>query len=267
MENKQKINKNNLEEDLIENKQKINKNNLENDLENDSQSDSQYNVKRPKIELKSKNKEIEKQFDNFEWKFEETIMILNYKTPSSSSKIASFDLDHTLVKPKSGGIFPKDSFDWEILYNVIYQKLQLFYSKGFKIVIFTNQSEIRRKGTFEMVKNRIEHFASTLNHPIQVFVSLEKDKFRKPSIKMWNYLENEENEEIRIDLKKSFFVGDAAGRKKDFSNSDLKFAENIGIEFYTPEQFFLDEPKPKPKIIQTDIRDFFIPKKTNSKKK
>lgn len=40
----------------------------------------------------------------------------------------------------------------------------------------------------------------------------------------------------------SFFVGDAAGRaknwemgrRKDFSASDRKFAANIGLNFYTP---------------------------------
>ncbi len=46
-------------------------------------------------------------------------------------------------------------------------------------------------------------------------------------------------------MKKSFFCGDAAGRKdakhKDFSDSDLKFALNVGIEFKTPEGLFLGE--------------------------
>jgi bifunctional polynucleotide phosphatase/kinase len=43
----------------------------------------------------------------------------------------------------------------------------------------------------------------------------------------------------------SFFVGDAAGRsrkgthKTDFSDSDLKFALNIGISFKTETEFFL----------------------------
>jgi bifunctional polynucleotide phosphatase/kinase len=63
---------------------------------------------------------------------------------------------------------------------------------------------------------------------------------------MWEYFENSHNEGIKIDMKKSFYCGDAAGRKgppKDFSDSDLKFALVLGIDFFTPEQFFLDEKK------------------------
>ena len=42
----------------------------------------------------------------------------------------------------------------------------------------------------------------------------------------------------RAALSRSFFVGDAAGRKGDFSDSDRVFAANAGLAFYVPEQAF-----------------------------
>jgi bifunctional polynucleotide phosphatase/kinase len=48
----------------------------------------------------------------------------------------------------------------------------------------------------------------------------------------------------RTDRGSSFFVGDAAGRprrgnrERDHSDTDLKWALNVGIQFYTPEQHF-----------------------------
>ena len=38
-----------------------------------------------------------------------------------------------------------------------------------------------------------------------------------------------------IDKQSSFFVGDAAGRKDDFSGTDRKWALNVDIPFRTPE--------------------------------
>lgn len=61
---------------------------------------------------------------------------------------------------------------------------------------------------------------------------------------MWELLEKS-NQGFKIDLKESFFCGDAAGRKtkehKDFSNTDLLFAKNIGVSFKVPEVCFLGE--------------------------
>lgn len=37
------------------------------------------------------------------------------------------------------------------------------------------------------------------------------------------------------DAASSFFVGDAAGRPSDFAGTDRKWAENLGMPFYTPE--------------------------------
>jgi bifunctional polynucleotide phosphatase/kinase len=49
---------------------------------------------------------------------------------------------------------------------------------------------------------------------------------------MWDLLE-QHNGGIKIEKSLSFYCGDAAGRKngkhKDFSDSDLKFALNLGL--------------------------------------
>ena len=61
---------------------------------------------------------------------------------------------------------------------------------------------------------------------------------------MWDLLEGN-NGGVKIDKKVSFYCGDAAGRKdgkhKDFSDSDLKFGLNVGIEFLTPENLYLGD--------------------------
>ena len=53
------------------------------------------------------------------------------------AKIAAFDLDHTLIKPKSGRKFPKDYDDW-VLLDGVKKKLTDLYEDDFKIVVFTN---------------------------------------------------------------------------------------------------------------------------------
>ena len=43
---------------------------------------------------------------------------------------------------------------------------------------------------------------------------------------------------INIDIKHSFYCGDAAGRNNDFSNSDRLFAHNCNLEFILPRKLF-----------------------------
>ncbi|KAF8652675.1 hypothetical protein AX16_004182 [Volvariella volvacea WC 439] len=61
---------------------------------------------------------------------------------------------------------------------------------------------------------------------------------------MWWELERlYKGKNVEIDKTRSFFVGDAAGRKDDFAGTDRKWATNVGLNFYTPEEYFLESPK------------------------
>jgi len=173
-----------------------------------------------------------------------TIDITNIPNPSSGSFIiktdsktgpikagaiiAAFDLDHTLIKPKSGNKFPKDSNDW-VLLDGVKKKLTDLYTKDYKIVIFTNQAS----SSFDITEfeKKIKAISTLLDLPLQLFGCTDYGYCRKPSVGMW-WLLTQNNENIPIDMEKSFYVGDAAGRKGDFSDSDLKFALNIGLRFY-----------------------------------
>ena len=49
---------------------------------------------------------------------------------------------------------------------------------------------------------------------------------------------------MKVDKKKSFYVGDAAGRAKDHGASDKEFAANCGLTFYTEDEFFVKDLLP-----------------------
>jgi bifunctional polynucleotide phosphatase/kinase len=70
-----------------------------------------------------------------------------------------------------------------------------------------------------------------LQIPILACIATAEDKYRKPCLGMWNFL-NSYNK-IKINADESVFCGDAAGRNskqfKDFNDTDLKFALNIGF--------------------------------------
>jgi polynucleotide 3'-phosphatase len=58
---------------------------------------------------------------------------------------------------------------------------------------------------------------------------------------MWeSFLEDLKSREITqdVDYENSFFIGDAAGRKNDFLDSDLQFARNANLKFETPDDLF-----------------------------
>ena len=168
-----------------------------------------------------------------------------YYQPSkkvSSDKILGLDLDGTLIKNESGKPFPVNADDWFFPHSI---DLLVEYSiKGYKIVIFTNQKGIfQGKGNlnFDDFKNRCNQITSILESKglyVYILGSIQDDFYRKPCSGMWNYMKEHLNSGVKIHTNDSIFVGDAAGRKGDFSDSDIKFTINVNIKFMTPEEFF-----------------------------
>lgn len=152
----------------------------------------------------------------------------------TSNKVAAFDLDWTLVRPIKGR-FLKDSNDWAWLPNRI-SAIRKYYDDNYTIVIFTNQGYKNKKEAVDRVNNILTSLIKFKIEP-WVFAATGHDSYRKPNIGMWELF----NQYVpNIDKGNSFYVGDAAGRPQDHSDSDLIFAQNVQIVFHTPEEFFLN---------------------------
>ncbi|CAF2410531.1 unnamed protein product [Rotaria sp. Silwood2] len=165
----------------------------------------------------------------------------------SSEKIAAFDMDGTIILTKSGKVYPTDENDWRIGFDTCFKKLKQLCADNYKLVVFTNQRGLMKSASTDNFRKKIQHIQQKLNVPLQVFVAIHSGRYRKPCTGSWSLLESKYNDSIKIDKSKSFYVGDAAGRpdkwrakaKKDHSCADRLFAANIGLQFYTPEEYFL----------------------------
>ena len=102
---------------------------------------------------------------------------------------------------------------------------------------------------------------ASLGIPMLYLAATLSDQYRKPAVGSFEYMKKEIFQGCDISMKESFYCGDAAGRpktetrSKDFSDSDIKFAANVGIKFLTPEELFLDQKQAKVK--NTSLDAFF----------
>jgi len=172
-------------------------------------------------------------------------MIYSLSKNDTFTKIASFDLDGTLIKTKSGKVFAKDKDDWQFLNDNVVKVLYKYYNEHYKIVIFTNQLGINKgHQSKDDFLYKIAQIHKQLKLDFDIFISLKDDYYRKPMTGMWDFFV--ENYSEKIDIKNSFYCGDNAGReknwikgfKKDKNSVDLQFAYNIGLKFEIPENIF-----------------------------
>ncbi|XP_061383806.1 uncharacterized protein F21D5.5 [Danaus plexippus] len=242
--------------------QKQNKRKLEEDIVDSApRKKSKTEAELIKVSTKEAGKDMWEEIDKGE------VYMFTAKGVKSSSRIAAFDMDGTLIKTKSGKVHPVDVNDWQIAMPQVPQKLSDKFEEGYKIVILSNQSPIGSgRVRIDDFKKKIEGLVQKLNVPVQVYLATGKGIYRKPMTGMWKILSEKYNDDILIDMDNSFYCGDAAGRaanwapgrKKDHSMADILLAENLGLKFYTPEQFFLGHsianvPMSKPEFIPKEV--------------
>ncbi|KAL1513772.1 hypothetical protein ABEB36_003137 [Hypothenemus hampei] len=203
------------------------------------------------------NKGIWDEIDNKE------LLIFTSANCKAKAYIAGFDIDGTIIKTKSGAKFPKNQDDWTWNFSEVPKQLKKLAEQGHKLVFFTNQSGVGTNTVkINDFKQKIYNIYKALNVPIQVFVSLGRKAYRKPRTAMWEALIKNRNDGLEVDMENSFYVGDAAGREKnwapkrsrDHSSADRLFALNIGIKFYTPEEYFLKQRTAPFKMPEFDPR-------------
>ena len=143
--------------------------------------------------------------------------------------IYAFDFDNTLINNR-----------YHRHYKIHNKLCDLYHSDAnIGIIIITNQLWISTgKCTETEITNKINKFISNFNFPIKVYISTRDNYYRKPSSFIWNYFLKYDNSGIKVNNSKCIYVGDAAGRDGDFSDTDIKFAINAGINFINERAFF-----------------------------
>ena len=99
------------------------------------------------------------------------LLIMNYGDCKPRPKIASFDMDGTLIATKSGKVFAVDKNDWRLLYDqtTVKQMRKLYEEDNYKIVIMTNQAGVGTgKVKVNDFKEKVEGIAKALKVPLQV---------------------------------------------------------------------------------------------------
>jgi len=166
------------------------------------------------------------------------------------SKIASFDIDGTIITTKSNKKFPINKNDWKFLYDqTTLDKLKELHDNDYCIIFISNQGGLK---TDTQINDWIEKMETVIKSikeysiiPILIFAATKDYLYRKPIVTFWQKIKNNLKDHNLTLSKKSFYCGDAAGRKKDHNDTDYKFAVNCHLDFKIPEILFLNQEENK----------------------
>jgi len=176
-----------------------------------------------------------------------SLLVWRHMSPQPASRIAAFDFDGCLARTSLGG---NDPNAWSMQFPHVPAVLAELAAGGHSLVVVTNESMDRFKKPEAVAKaiakkcGRLEGFAKAAGVPLLVLCATAKDEFRKPGVGCWSYLTGTAQAGHKVDVASSFFVGDAAGRAGDHSDSDKAFATAIGLPFFDEKAFFCERHPP-----------------------
>lgn len=190
--------------------------------------------------------------------YQDSDIIIIHNNWEPTNDFISYDLDHTLIKNKSGKTFPTNSEDITLMYPNVLQKIN---EKN--VVIFTNQyGLLKEKGlNIEEWIKRLKFLTNQITKKYIIFAALGNKGYhkidnifygyRKPDIGMYKrFLE------MNGGIQCEQYIGDALGRPNDFSDSDIKFAANCGMLIKSPEQFFLESQEQIPDLPEITFKGY-----------
>jgi len=164
------------------------------------------------------------------WEEKESVLIGCTPNYCEKKYSAGYDYDGTLGK------YSPKSDKCELMYDK--NKMTRILKKRSEvnsINIISNQLKLSSGDNKKKFKSKIQDLYDQLGVEFKIYVPFKKDIYRKPSIGL-----------LKLGLNISSYCGDFAGRmyehgKRDKDNTDIKFAKNLNIDFYTPEQVFVED--------------------------
>ncbi len=195
-------------------------------------------------------------------------LVLSAPIRGAKRVVAFFDLDYTLIKPKSGRKFPKDKDDYIFMFDNVIEILNQYIDNNYHIFMISNQSGLLKEKNlqkYEDMKYKLNKIFEDIENKeaITIFLACSENYYRKPHSGAFHFYESLYN--VKINKKLSFFCGDALGRKDDFSASDYYFALNNDLKVYTPESIFKNSNKKNQYIL--DIKRPFLENAISNKYK
>lgn len=175
---------------------------------------------------------------------------------TAKAKVAFFDADSTIRVSKSGVVTAVSATDVNVL-PFAAKEIKRLAAEGHVIAVVSNQGGVGTSTAKYTVAEKALALAVSrlrkLGAPVHYFdFAPAYDNFRKPETGMATLLDDKIETKCGegIDFSKSFMVGDSGYKKAvdgphpdgrpadDFSNTDRLFAENLGIPFHEPTDFF-----------------------------